>query len=260
MDMELQRQCQGCQRLLPEGAAAHRKYCSDGCRHRVKMRRRRTGTRTESEVSQLRRHLSQAYERIRVLEVRLGQRAGQRAAMKAKRHAERQRARKIQRDTDRARETVGAELVQVRQALADRERETAEESGAVDPVEVFRLRRENDELRQDVAQAQQVAHQLRSEAEASRQLSSDLTDEVEQYQAIARRMRIKSEAMFTVFGHWDALAGWLDETRDGVGGSEPEQAVLDFWRWMHQQQRHLFRQGYIQTSFEDELGEVEASV
>lgn len=183
----------------------------------------------------------------------MGQRNGQRVAMKAKRHEERKRSRRVQRDMDRARDTVGAELMEVRQVLAQRDLAAAEPVGDIDPGVLARLRREHSELREDLAHALDVSAQLRRDLVEERRLSNELTDEVEQYQDIASRMKIKSEAMFTVFAHWDILAGWRYEETQGQAGSPQEQTLMDFWRWMHQQQAHLFPDGYIETSYEEEL-------
>lgn len=187
----------------------------------------------------------------------MGQRNAQRAAMKSKRHAERKRADRIERTIDSARETVGLELVKVRESLARREAEAAQRMGPEDPAVVGRLRQENTELREDLAHALQVSRQLREERVEERRLSNELTDEVEHYQAVARRMKIKSEAMFTVFAHWNVLTSWLFDAKHGRGESEEEQVMLDFWQWMHQHQGHLFRAGHIETSYEDELIEEE---
>lgn len=250
------RLCSECRKPLNAAASPRQIYCQKRCRDRAAQRRRRSGTESESELSRLKRHLGEANARIRLLETRLGERTGQRAAMKKKRHAERLRYRRVQRDLDRATATAQDELKSVQLKLSAREQQQAVASiSNADAAELHKLRRENAAHREDLDHAQRVTAQLRRDMVEERHLTVSLTDEVEQYQQIAQRMRIKSDALATVFIHWNELAGALYAETQHRDATELEADMVKFWVWLNTHYSHLFPNGYIETSLEDELAE-----
>lgn len=249
--------CSECQQPLVGTVSSRQFYCGKRCRDRAAQRRRRAGGPSESQVSQLKRHLEEARARVRVLETRLGQRNAQLRKWKKKRHVERLRRDQVSRDLHRARETIGSELVLVREQQALREIRLGSMGEDVDLAEVAKLRRENAELREDLEQSHQSVMRMRNEQDRRLEQLVQLNEENELFQAAASRMKIKSDVMFQVFGEWNVVVGWLYDATEGVGRTVQEQAVLDFWVWVHRSQPHLIERGRIETSFEDELSEME---
>lgn len=221
------------------------------------MRRRRGGQKRESVEAKLLSLVDEQAKTITQLRAQVGERTGQRRRMKSKRNAELRLRRRAERDVEQAKKTVGAQLAAARAELARRAEIDAAEQNPVDYVEVAQLRRELNEAVEDRDAAHQAIAQVVDRLEQERELTHRLTEEAEQYESILRRMRIKSEAMFTVFEHWDFLAGWLFDQTDGQSSSSDQQAVLDFWVWMHQSHPRFFEHGRIETSYADELEEVQ---
>src|SRR5699024_11008222 len=126
-----------------------------------------------------------------------------------KRHVERLRRDQVSRDLHRARETIGSELVLVREQQALREIRLGSMGEDVDLAEVAKLRRENAELREDLEQSHQSVMRMRNEQDRRLEQLVQLNEENELFQAAASRMKIKSDVMFRVFGEWNVVVGWL---------------------------------------------------
>lgn len=251
--------CADCRTPLPSDASGRLKYCSKRCADRAAQRRKRAGNETESDASRLKRLLVEQTETIQRLEGRVGQRAAQVQWWKQKAHRLRLKVGRQRRDLERARMTVGTELVLVREALARREAESPSSGTVVDAQQsAAKLRQENERLRTALQQSQQSAATLRATQDDYLVQIASLNDEAELQQSLLERMKIKSDLMFRVFEHWNIIAGWLfDQQQDGEDTPDPESVdvVVRFWLWVHQTQPHIIQRGRIETSYDDELQE-----
>ncbi|GGE78786.1 hypothetical protein [Nesterenkonia cremea] len=246
------RQCLECQINLPEGSHPRRKYCSERCAERVKKRRHRQRQGHRTQTARLYAELAEA---------RAMQEQHRAEAAQARAEADRERRKRmdadiqrnaVRKDNKRARETVGQKLKEVHYRLAAREAQQLEQfTGS---AEFKKLSRVNAQLREEIAHRDEVVRRHVRQREEDQRINHELRTKLDQYIAVAQRMQIKGEAMFTVFTHWNQVMAWFFDHTQGIVETEEEAEWLRFWSYMHQHQSHIFRNGYMETSLDDEWG------
>ena len=214
MNQLLLRRCKSCQEPLPEDARPNRKYCSDMCRHREKVRRFR-----ERHNPQTRTTL----DRLEATEAELAELQNEHRKLTSRVADRDRKIRRLEHALRRAEiqlESVAAEQAQRTRAVRD--------ELAMANTEVAALRR-NWSRRAAAATDSQEVTELRERLAAVTQRYESLVAKYRELSEAARYAATERKHLQGIVRQWDAMCVRLYKATGGRPKREADKKVLATW-------------------------------